>query len=34
MQYGIQGEVTMTLNQTRLVTTGGTKLTQFYETLS
>jgi hypothetical protein len=34
MQYDILGEVTMTLKQTRLVTTDVAKLTRFYETVS
>ena len=34
VQYDIQGDVTMTLKQTRLVTTDVAKLTQFYECVS
>jgi uncharacterized glyoxalase superfamily protein PhnB len=34
MQYDILGDVTMTLKQTRLVTTDVAKLTRFYETVS
>ena len=34
MQYDIQGDFTMTLKQTRLVTTEVARLTRFYETVS
>jgi uncharacterized glyoxalase superfamily protein PhnB len=34
MQYDILGDVTMTLKQTRLVTTDVAKLTRFYESVS
>jgi predicted enzyme related to lactoylglutathione lyase len=34
MQYDIQGDLIVTLKQTRLVTTDMAKLTRFYETLS
>jgi hypothetical protein len=34
MQYDIQGDHTMTLKQTRLVTADVAKLTRFYETAS
>jgi uncharacterized glyoxalase superfamily protein PhnB len=34
MQYDILGDVTMTLKQTRLVTTDVARLTRFYETVT
>jgi hypothetical protein len=34
VQYDIQGDLTMTLKQTRLVITDVAKLTRFYETAS
>ena len=34
MQHDIQGDLTMTLKQTRLVTTDVAKLTRFYESVS
>ena len=34
MQYDIQGDPTMTLKQTRLVTSDAAKLTRFYDTAS